>query len=68
MDQIVQAIRQRTGLKQDQAQQAAQAAIGALKQLLPQSVQGMVDQVLSGQQPVGSASQASNAAKGVFGS
>ncbi len=48
MDELVNAVSQRTGLPQDQAQQAAQAVIDYLKGKLPGPIGSQIDGVLSG--------------------
>jgi len=49
MDQLVNEVCQRTGLPQDQAQQAAQAVIDYLKGALPGPIGSQIDSLLGGQ-------------------
>ena len=49
MDQLVNEVSQRTGLPQDQAQQAAQAVIDYLKGALPGPIGSQIDSLLGGQ-------------------
>jgi len=48
VDQLVNEVSQRTGLPQDQAQQAAQAVIDYLKGKLPGPIGSQIDGVLGG--------------------
>lgn len=48
MDQIVQQIVQRTGLSEELARQAAQIAVGVLKEKLPAPIAAQVDLALNG--------------------
>lgn len=63
MDQLTAFVSQKTGLSQDQANQAAQAVIDFLKSKLPGPIASQLDSVLSG----GGASGAMDQAKGMLG-
>lgn len=68
MDDLVNQVCQRTGLSQDQAQQAVQATIDALKSKLPGPIASQIDNVLGGQGGGGGiAGQAGQALGGMFG-
>ncbi len=49
MDELVNAVSQKTGLPKDQAQKAAQAVVDYLKSKLPAPVASQIDNVLKGQ-------------------
>lgn len=66
MDDLVNQVCQRTGLSQDQAQQAVQATLDALKSRLPGPIASQIDSVLSGQGGTGGiAGQAGQALGGL---
>lgn len=68
MDELVNQVCQKTGISQDQAQQAVQTVIGYLKDKLPGPIGSQLDNVLSGQGgPGGIAGQAGQALGGMFG-
>lgn len=68
MDELVNQVCQKTGISQDQAQQAVQTVIGYLKDRLPGPIGSQLDNVLSGQGgPGGIAGQAGQALGGMFG-
>lgn len=49
MDELVNQVVQKTGISQDQANQAVQTVIGYLKNKLPGPIASQLDSVLSGQ-------------------
>jgi uncharacterized protein (DUF2267 family) len=68
MDELVNQVCQKTGISQDQAQQAVQTVIGFLKDKLPAPIASQLDSVLSGQGGAGGiAGQAGQALGGMFG-
>jgi len=68
MDELVNQVCQKTGISQDQAQQAVQTVIGYLKDKLPGPIGSQLDNVLSGQGGAGGiAGQAGQALGGMFG-
>ncbi|HET9978986.1 MAG TPA: hypothetical protein VFQ32_00970 [Ktedonobacterales bacterium] len=68
MDELVNQVCQKTGISQDQAQQAVQTVIGYLKDRLPGPIGSQLDNVLGGQGgPGGIAGQAGQALGGMFG-
>lgn len=68
MDDLVNQVCQKTGISQDQAQQAVQTVIGYLKDKLPGPIGSQLDNVLSGQGGAGGiAGQAGQALGGMFG-
>lgn len=48
MDELIQTIAEKTGLPADQAQKAAEAVIGFLKEKLPEPIAGQLEGLLSG--------------------
>ncbi len=66
MEELVKMISSRTGLPEDQARAAAEAAIDFIKGKLPESMQGYVDSAL-GSTGGGIADQAGNLLGGLFG-
>jgi hypothetical protein len=50
VDELSQSIMQRTGLDEEQARAAAQAAIDFLRQRLPEPAKGMLDRLVGGRQ------------------
>ena len=66
MQQLIDIIVQKTGISQENAQKAAQAAIDFIKGKLPAPVASQVDAVLSGDMS-GVAGQAGDMLKGKFG-
>ena len=71
MDDLVNQVCQKTGISQDQAQQAVQTVMGFLKDRLPAPIASQLDNVLSGQGGAGGAGgiagQAGQALGGMFG-
>jgi hypothetical protein len=68
MDDLVNQVCQKTGISQDQAQQAVQTVIGYLKDKLPGPIGSQLDNVLSGQGGAGGITgQAGQALGGMFG-
>ncbi len=67
MNELINFIVQKTGMSQENAQKAAQAAIDFIKGKLPPALSGQVDAMLSGDMS-GLAGQASDVLKGKFGS
>lgn len=67
MDQVIQMIKERTGIDENQARTAAQTVVGFLKDKLPAPVAGQIDKALSGQGKGGDAASAMDTAKGMFG-
>lgn len=65
MEELVKMISSRTGLPEDQARAAAEAAIDFIKGKLPESMQGYVDSALGS--GGGIADQAGNLLGGLFG-
>jgi hypothetical protein len=66
MNELVNLIVQKTGISQEQAQKAAQAAIEFIKGKLPPAISSQVDAVLAGNMS-GVAGAAGDIAKGKFG-
>ncbi|MBA3608519.1 MAG: DUF2267 domain-containing protein [Chthoniobacterales bacterium] len=66
MQQLIDIIVQKTGISQENAQKAAQAAIDFLKGKLPAPIASQVDAVLAGDMS-GVAGQAGDMLKGKFG-
>lgn len=64
MDELVNAISQKTGLSKDQSRQAAQVVIDYLKKKLPAPIAGQIDSVLTNN---GSTKIVADQAKGLFG-
>ena len=64
MHELVRTISERTGLDEGQSTAAAEAAVGFLRERLPEPARGMVDQALSDEQGSGMLDQAADAAKG----
>lgn len=64
MDELVNAISQKTGLSKDQSRQAAQVVIDFLKKKLPAPVAAQIDTVLGS---TGTAKSVVDQAKGMFG-
>ncbi len=56
MDQLVNEVSQRTGLPQNQAQQAAQVVVDYLKGRLPGPIGSQIDNLLGGQSGMGGSS------------
>jgi hypothetical protein len=67
MDELVQAISERTGLPADQARGAAVAAIDFIKSKLPESMQGYVDMALNSGMTDDVINQAGGMLGGMFG-
>lgn len=68
MDELVNQVCQKTGISQDQAQQAVQTVVGFLKDKLPAPIASQLDNVLSGQANAGDiAGQAGQALGGLGG-
>ena len=68
MDELVNQVCQKTGISQDQAQQAVQTVMGFLKDKLPAPIASQLDNVLSGQGGAGGiAGQAGQALGGLGG-
>ena len=68
MDELVNQVCQKTGISQDQAQQAVQTVMGFLKDRLPAPIASQLDNVLGGQGGAGGiAGQAGQALGGMFG-
>jgi hypothetical protein len=67
MDELVNAISQRTGLPADQARAAALAAVDFIKARLPESMRGYVDTALNSGQIDDIANQAGGMLGGLFG-
>jgi hypothetical protein len=67
MDQLIAFVTQKTGLPQDQATQAAQAAIDFLKGKLPGPIASQIDGVLGGGGAGGAAGGLMDQAKGMLG-
>ena len=69
MEELVQRISERTGIPEDKATEAAEAAIGFMKEKLPEPIASKLDEFISGQAD-GIADLAGGAAdklKGMFG-
>jgi hypothetical protein len=66
MNELINLIVQKTGISQENAQKAAQAAIDFVKSKLPPAIAGQVDAVLAGDMS-GIAGQAGEMLKGKFG-
>lgn len=66
MNELINQIVQRTGISQENAQKAAQAAIDFIKSKLPAPIAGQVDAVLAGDMS-GIAGQAGEMLKGKLG-
>lgn len=76
MDDIVQAVADRTGLTDDQARQAVDTVVEALKDRLPEPARSMVARMAGGQEAVpgeeaageapGKVGQATEAVKNIF--
>ena len=67
MDQLVQQVVERTGISQEQAQQAVQVVMGFLREKLPAPIASQVDGLLGAQQAGNVADQAMGALGGMFG-
>jgi hypothetical protein len=68
MDELVNQVVQKTGISQDQANQAVQTVIGYLKGKLPEPIASQLDSVLGGQSSSGGMmGQAGQALGGMFG-
>lgn len=68
MDELVNQVVQKTGISQDQANQAVQTVIGYLKNKLPGPVASQLDSLMGGQSVAGGvAGQAGQALGGMFG-
>lgn len=67
MNELVNAIAQKTGISQENAQKAAQAAIDFLKSKLPAPIAGQLDAILAGNMS-GLSGQAGEMLKGKLGS
>jgi hypothetical protein len=68
VDELVNQVSQRTGLPPDQARQAVQAVVDALKSKLPEPIASQIDGVLGGQSNPGDiAGQALGGLGGMFG-
>lgn len=68
MDELVNTVAQKTGLSPDQARQAVEAVVGALKDKLPGPIASQIDGVLSGNANPGDiAGQALGGLGGMFG-
>jgi hypothetical protein len=68
VDELVNQVVQKTGISQDQANQAVQTVIGYLKNKLPGPVASQLDSVMGGQSGAGGvAGQAGHALGGMFG-
>ena len=67
MDQLTAFVSEKTGLSQDQANQAAQAVIDFLKSKLPGPIASQLDGVLSGGGAGGLMDQAKGMLGGMFG-
>ena len=66
MNELINLIVQKTGISQEQAQKAAQAAIEFIKSKLPPGMSGQVDAMLAGDMS-GVAGQAGDMLKGKLG-
>jgi hypothetical protein len=67
MDELVNAIVQRTGLPADQARGAAEAAVDFIKARLPEAMRGYVDTALNSGMIDDVANQAGGMLGGLFG-
>lgn len=68
MDELIQAIAEKTGLPVDQAQKAAEAVIGFLKEKLPDPIAGQIEGLLSGGGAGAGLEGITDKLKGMFGS
>ena len=68
MEQIVTLIVEKTGLSEENAQQAADVVLGYIREQLPDSVAGMLDSVIDGgEMPTSMGDVVSGALGGLFG-
>ncbi|HEY7123934.1 MAG TPA: hypothetical protein VH540_08270 [Ktedonobacterales bacterium] len=67
MDELINQITQRTGISQNQAQQALQVTVNFLKQRLPPQVGSQLENYISGQSGKGMGGMGQQA-QGMFGS
>lgn len=80
MDDIIQAVMQRTGLSEEKAEQAVETTVDLLKERLPEPARSMLDQATMGRmaassheagmetadEPSGKLGQATDAVKNIF--
>ena len=66
MDELINQITQRTGISQNQAQQAVQVTVNFLKQRLPPQISSQVENFISGQTGKGMGGMGQQA-QGMFG-
>ena len=70
MDDIVRTVADRTGLTDEQAQQAVDTVVGMLKGRLPEPASSMIDRAVAGETAAGEApgklGQATEAVKNIF--
>ncbi len=66
MDELVKRVSEKTGLSEEQAQSAAEAVVGFLKERMPEPVAGQIDSYVSGEGG-GITDSISGLAGGMFG-
>jgi hypothetical protein len=69
MDELIEAIKQKTGLPADKAKDAAEAALGFLKERLPDPIASQIDGFLEGNASsiADGVGDVTNKLKGMFG-